>query len=53
MKRILTVLCTLAVLVAGSATVLATDAASDPCYYPMSVEESAAGDGGELRSSEI
>ncbi len=53
MKRILTVLCALAVLMAGSATALAADAASDPCYYPIAVEEYTAGDGGELRISKI
>lgn len=40
MKRILTILCALAIAMAGRATVLAADAAADQdSYYPISVEE--------------
>ncbi len=53
MKRILTVLCALAVLMAGSVSALAAEAASDPCYYPIAVEEYTAGDSNELRISKV
>ena len=39
MKRILTTLCALALVMTGSATALAAEAASDSSYYPISVEE--------------
>ena len=49
MKRILTTLCALALVMAGSATALAAEAASDSSYYPISVEEYTYGDFDELR----
>ena len=52
MKRILTILCALALVMAGSATVLAADAAEpgqSASYYPISVEEYTYGDFDELR----
>ena len=41
MKRILTILCVLAIVMAGSAAALAADAPSgqSASYYPISVEE--------------
>ncbi len=49
MKRILTTLCALALVMTGSATALAAEAASDSSYYPISVEEYTYGDFDELR----
>ena len=49
MKRILTTLCALVLVMAGSATALAAEAASDSSYYPISVEEYTYGDFDELR----
>lgn len=51
MKRILTILCALAIVMAGSATALAADAPSgqSASYYPISVEEYTCGDFDELR----
>ena len=49
MKRILTTLCALALVMAGSATALAAEAASDSSHYPISVEEYTYGDFDELR----
>ena len=51
MKRILTILCALAVVMAGSATALAADAETgqSASYYPISVEEYTYGDFDELR----
>lgn len=53
MKRILTTLCALALIVAGSATALAAEAASDSSYYPISVEEYTYGDFDELRINKV
>lgn len=39
MKRILTTLCILALVITESAAALAAEDASDPCYNPVSVEE--------------
>ena len=52
MKRILTILCALALVMAGSATALAADASNSgqsASYYPISVEEYTYGDFDELR----
>lgn len=51
MKHILTTLCALALVMAGSATALAADATSgqNASYYPISVEEYTYGDFDELR----
>ena len=52
MKRILIILCALALVMAGSATVLAADAAEpgqSASYYPIAVEEYTYGDFDELR----
>ena len=51
MKRILTILCALAIVMAGSATALAADAETgqSASYYPISVEEYTYGDFDELR----
>lgn len=52
MKRILTILCTLAIVMAGSATALAAEPAEggqSASYYPISVEEYTYGDFDELR----
>ncbi len=52
MKRILTILCALALVMAGSVTALAADASNtgqSASYYPISVEEYTYGDFDELR----
>ena len=51
MKRIFTILCALAIVMAGSATALAADAETgqSASYYPISVEEYTYGDFDELR----
>ena len=51
MKRILTILCALAIVMAGSATALAAEpeAGQSASYYPVSVEEYTYGDFDELR----
>ena len=52
MKRILTILCALAIVMAGSATALAAEPAEggqSASYYPISVEEYTYGDFDELR----
>ena len=50
MKRIFTILCALALVMAGSATALATDdTGQSASYYPISVEEYTYGDFDELR----
>ena len=52
MKRILTILCVLALVMAGSVTALAADASNtgqSASYYPISVEEYTYGDFDELR----
>ena len=51
MKRILTILCALAIVMAGSATALAAEAETgqSASYYPISVEEYTYGDFDELR----
>ena len=52
MKRILTILCALAIVMAGSATALAADTTGggqSASYYPISVEEYTYGDFDELR----
>ena len=52
MKRILTILCALALVLAGSVTALAADASNtgqSASYYPISVEEYTYGDFDELR----
>ena len=51
MKRILTILCALAIVMAGSATALATDAETgqSASYYPIDLEEYTYGDFDELR----
>ena len=51
MKRILTILCALALVMAGSATALAAEpeAGQSASYYPVSVEEYTYGDFDELR----
>ena len=55
MKRILTILCALAIVMAGSATALAADAPSgqSASYYPISVEEYTYGDFDELRINKV
>lgn len=53
MKRILTALCALAVVLAGSTTALAAEARSAPCYYPISVEEYTVGENEEPRISKV
>ena len=55
MKRILTTLCALALVMAGSATALAAEAPSGqtPSYYPISVEEYTYGDFDELRINKV
>ena len=51
MKRIFTILCALAIVMAGSATALAAEpeAGQSASYYPVSVEEYTYGDFDELR----
>lgn len=51
MKRILTILCALTLVMAGSATALAAEDPSgqNPSYYPIAVEEYTYGDFDELR----
>ena len=50
MKRIFTILCALALVMAGSATALAADdTGQSASYYPISVEEYTYGDFDELR----
>ena len=51
MKRILTILCALAIVMAGSATAMAAEpeAGQSASYYPISVEEYTYGDFDELR----
>ena len=51
MKRILTILCALAIVMAGSATAMAAEpeAGQSASYYPVSVEEYTYGDFDELR----
>ncbi len=51
MKRIFTILCALAIVMAGSATALAAEpeAGQSASYYPISVEEYTYGDFDELR----
>ena len=52
MKRIFTILCALALVMAGSATALAAEPAEggqSASYYPISVEEYTYGDFDELR----
>ena len=50
MKRIFTILCALAIVMAGSATALAAeDTGQSASYYPISVEEYTYGDLDELR----
>ncbi|MCI8478096.1 MAG: hypothetical protein HFE97_07070 [Oscillospiraceae bacterium] len=53
MKRILSILCALAIVMAGSATALAAEPATgqSASYYPIAVEEYTAGDFDELRIS--
>ena len=56
MKRILTILCVLALIMAGSVTALAADASNtgqSASYYPISVEEYTYGDFDELRINKI
>ena len=55
MKRIFTILCALALVMAGSATALAAEAPSGqtPSYYPISVEEYTYGDFDELRINKV
>ncbi len=53
MKRILTILCALAVCMAGSGAALAAEAASASHYYPVSVAEYTAGRSGEMRIKKI
>ncbi len=56
MKRILTILCVLALIMAGSVTALAADASNtgqSASYYPVSVEEYTYGDFDELRINKI
>lgn len=55
MKRILTILCALAIVMAGSATALAADAplGQSASYYPISVEEYTYGDFDELRINKV
>ena len=54
MKRILTILCVLAIVMAGSAAALAADdAGQNASYYPISVEEYTYGDFDELRINKV
>ena len=55
MKRIFTILCALAIVMAGSATALAAEpeAGQSASYYPVSVEEYTYGDFDELRINKI
>ena len=55
MKRIFTILCALALVMAGSATALAAEAPSGqtPSYYPISVEEYTYGPLDELRINKV
>ena len=54
MKRILTILCALAIVMAGSITALAADdMGQSASYYPISVEEYTYGDFDELRINKV
>ncbi len=54
MKRIFTILCALALILAGSATALAAnDTGQSASYYPISVEEYTYGDFDELRINKV
>ena len=55
MKRIFTILCALALVMAGSATALAAEpeAGQSASYYPVSVEEYTYGDFDELRINKV
>ena len=54
MKRIFTILCALAIIMAGSATALAAEnTGQSASYYPISVEEYTYGDFDELRINKV